>query len=207
MAEEQITVQNRISDIEEFLNGNNAQPPSVNVIQTNATQLAPAITSVSSPFLDELKKMNYYQNLARIRWEKDNAVAGDINVHDWNEAEVPPGFLVTFTFQIPEGWVLHISECSIVFATDTTYKFIRDGIYEPTMSEFFMDYADHYKIFSPPLRAYKDCIITATNVSDETNVYSVFFSGFLRRYRRTTEIMSEETTLIEKSTKSKGMVI
>ncbi len=213
-----ITVQQRIANVKQFLVETAPEDTQLNqldnAIPTAGGEIMPPVDAIplgSSPFLDELKKMNVrlesmemQQILGRLRFEKDNAVAGDINVHDWAEADVPVGAIVRFNILIPEGWVFHCKWVNCTFADDTTYTFTWDGQYEPPLSEFIMDYADHYRTFEPPIRCYAQAQITALNLGDQENTYSVFYGGFLRRYKRTTQIMSEETSIVEKSTTGGG---
>ncbi len=197
----QIPVKQRIANVKQFLlensqlsgveNGGDLVPPQL--LQDNG--MSEQLKNIGLTLI-EMKETQY---LERLRFEKDNAVAGDINVHDWAEVDVPPGSIVVFNILINEGWVFHCKWVNCTFADDTTYTLTFDGRYEPPLSEFIMDYADHYRTFEPPIRSYSQAQITALNLSETTNTYSVFYGGFLRRYKRTTELLSEETSLIEKS--------
>lgn len=166
---------------------------------TTSGQVALPTAPINGEMLDVLNSINNKMELERVRFEKTNAVSGDQNIHDWVEASVPSGSIATFSFQLNEGWVFHIQKIQITYQPLSIYNFIRDGIYEPTLSEWVNDYADQYVLFNPPLKAFSQCEISVLNLSGITQIYSVFMGGFLRRYARSTAISAAEENLIQVS--------
>jgi len=130
-----------------------------------------------------LKKITENQEIDRKRWERRNAIEGDEEIYDFNEASVPPGYIVEFYLDVPEGWVYFINYINITYAADTDYNIWIDNIWEPTLTDSILDFGNHQSYYIPPRKCYTQAKITALNNGLITQTYNVFFGGFLRRYR------------------------
>ena len=145
------------------------------------------------------------QNLDRLRYEVRHAVVGDLEITDWGEIEIPPNYQATFQFLIDEGRVMNLTSSALTYADDMVYTISDDGRWHPSMQEYILDYGGGgITTYDPPLRCYSTLVFTVSNVGDESQLISISIFGFLRRYQRSTELFSEERSIIEKTISTGG---
>jgi len=138
---------------------------------------------VLADLLLEQKKTNRLLEEQKDWFIRRNAIERDQPIYDWNEAEVPAGYLVQFILTVPEGWEFYFQYPNITYFDDTTYSIWIDGVWEPTLTDSLQDFGDHAVIFDPPKIAYSQAEVWALNNSTVTRTYNCFFRGFLRRPR------------------------
>jgi len=131
--------------------------------------------------LEVLKQIKKNQEIERRRYERRNAISGDIPIYDWAEETVAPGYRVKFILEVPEGWVFYWSYPSWTWNRYSQYQVWIDGVYQPQITDIIQDFADHTEVFTPPKKVYYKAEVWCTNVGTVNRTYSCFFGGFLRR--------------------------
>ena len=155
---------------------------------------------VLADLLSEQKKTNELMLEQKDWFIRRNAIERDQPIYDWNEAVVPPGYLVQFILTVPEGFEFYFQYPNITYHDDTIYYVWIDGVWEPTMSDSLQDFGDHSIVFDPPKRSFATAEVWALNNSVVDRTYSCFFRGFLRRpkWEEYKVINTEEVSQAEK---------
>ena len=174
----ELDIDERIKEIEKFLEEQEKKAMMPKAPPKKIEELVPENEAITL-----LKKIAENQEIDRKRWERRNAVEGDEEIYDFNEASVDPGYLVEFYLDVPEGWVYYINYINITYADDTDYNIWIDNTWEPTLTDSILDFGNHQSYYVPPRKCYTQARITALNNGLITQTYNVFFGGFLRRYR------------------------
>ena len=174
----ELDVDERIKEIEKFLEEQEKKAIMPKALPKKIEEPYPEDEAITL-----LKKIAENQEIDRKRWERRNAVEGDEEIYDFNEASVDPGYLVEFYLDVPEGWVYYINYINITYADDTDYNIWIDNTWEPTLTDSILDFGNHQSYYVPPRKCYTQARITALNNGLITQTYNVFFGGFLRRYR------------------------
>ncbi len=174
----ELDIDERIKEIEKFLEEQEKKAIMPKAPPKKIEELYPEDEAITL-----LKKIAENQEIDRKRWERRNAVEGDEEIYDFNEASVDPGYLVEFYLDVPEGWVYYINYINITYADDTDYNIWIDNTWEPTLTDSILDFGNHQSYYVPPRKCYTQARITALNNGLITQTYNVFFGGFLRRYR------------------------
>ena len=172
----ELDIDERIKEIEKFLE--EQEKKAIPIPPKKIEEPAPENEAITL-----LKKITENQEIDRKRWERRNAVEGDEEIYDFNEASVDPGHIVEFYLDVPEGWVLFLNYINITYAADTDYNIWIDNIWEPSLTDSILDFGNHQSYYIPPRKCYTQAKITALNNGAITQTYNVFFGGFLRRYR------------------------
>ncbi len=203
-----LTVNQRIKEINSFLNDEEKlssgtfqgtyQTPILKLKgKTEGTITLPGANGNSTALLQQIVNN---QNLERLRYEVRHAVSGDLEITDWSEIEIPSNYIATFQFLIDEGRVMNLTSSALTYADDCIYTISDDGRWHPSMQEYILDYGGGGIVtYDPPLRCYSSLVFTVSNVGEEAQLISISVYGFLRRYQRSTELFSEERSIIEKS--------
>lgn len=197
MASQELSIQERILEIEKFLKGEEkkletVKAPFSGIYQSRSGlfkgltsgEVAIPTTPISdSEMLTVLKKISENQEIERKRYERNNPVEGDEPIYDWAEAIINPGYMVQFTYLIPEGHVFYFEYLNITHNVDTTYYIWIDNTYQPTLSQTLQDFGDHAQVWKPPKMCYNRVEVWALNNGVIPQTYSCFFRGFNRWYR------------------------
>jgi hypothetical protein len=136
--------------------------------------------NLSRESLEINKQILDLNKLQKLRWERNNPREQDIPVYDWASVTLAPGFSVTFSLEIPEGYKLFLRNLSINFEDFTTYKMYLDEEEQPTTDEVVCDFGDHWQVFTPPKVLTNTAKMVVTNNSTSTKNYIVFYGGFYR---------------------------
>ncbi len=185
----QLSIDERIQELEGFL-----QMQEEKLVQPKETlPMAPEIkllpqqetsTDLLKSMSDNLEAMRKNQDLDRLYYKRNNPVSTDLPIYDWNEAIVPPGSIVQFSYKVPEGWVFNWRKFAVTYNDDTTYYIWVDGRFEPTLTDVLQDFGNLADVWIPPVRVYNKAEVWALNGGIGNSTYSVYFSGFTRRYRQ-----------------------
>lgn len=136
---------------------------------------------ILADLLLEQKKTNELLAEQKNWFVRRNAIENDQPINDWAEAIVPPGFLVQFILEVPEGWEFYFQYPNITYHDSSIYSIWIDGIWEPTMTDSIQDFGDHSIVFDPPKRTFARAELWVLNNSAVERNYNCFFRGFLRR--------------------------
>lgn len=192
----EISIGERISEIETFLGQEEIKlttteisPPVVTepvpepVISETPAYPAFSPTAANAEMIHLLSQMVKNQEIERKSWERNNPLTTDSPVYDWAEETIDPGYMVTFTLNVPEGQVFFFEYFNITYNADTTYNVYIDNVGPatlPTLTDVLQDFGNHAPFFKPPRLCYQDVVITALNNDDVAHTYSVFIRGFFR---------------------------
>ncbi len=192
-----LNIQERIRELEKYLEEQEKKLITPKPVQAPIKKLEEPVPPENEVVV-LLKKITENQEIERKRWERNNPTEFDDPIYDWLELELPPGFIATFTYTIPEGRIFYFEYLNITYNADTVYSIWIDGAYQPILTDVLQDFGDHAQIWKPQKMCYNNVQITALNNGIITQNYATFFRGWNRWSRAVNREITYESLQKEK---------